>query len=517
MTLLHATRTFDLPTPFGPRTDGGCFCWQQLGRWVMALVFVAVGGLSFGARGIADDGDSVKGSRPNFIFLLLDDAGWTDTGAFGGRMLTPHLDRLAADGIAFSDAHSPAPNCSPSRAGILTGRIPARSGIYSYLPVAHPMHLRADEITVADLAVQAGYRTGIFGKWHLSDLDNDDQPGPLDQGFEVAFTTSNNAAPSHRDPVNFRRNGQAVGKIEGYSCQILVDETIDWLESIGAGQEDAAPFLACLWFHEPHTPIASPPELVQACLERHPDLTRRQAEYLANIENVDRAVGRLLDWLDQRDLARETVIWFTSDNGPLNHFSKGDLRGLKSHVWEGGHRVPAIVRWTGRIQPGIWCSVPVSGIDFLPTFCELVGIQVPADRTIDGVSQVPLWLGREDAFHRPTPLYWYFYRLNPSLAMRDGDWCIVAHTDDADRPKAHPLLREDMPRVLQAKPVRWQLFHLGRDRGQTTDLADDEPQQLERMKRQLDKLHAEVLAEGIRWDIPESYQSRANRRVWDSE
>ncbi len=517
MSPLYTIRIFGLRVLLGSPNTGGWTSWQECGRWAMILVFAAVGGLGFDAQGIADEPESVQGSRPNFIFLLLDDAGWTDIGAFGGRMLTPHLDGLAADGISFSDAHSPAPNCSPSRAAILTGRIPARSGIYSYLPPAHPMHLRAEEITVADLARQAGYRTGLFGKWHLSDLDNPDQPGPLEQGFEYSFATSNNAAPSHRDPVNFRRNGQAVGKVEGYSCQILVDETIGWLDSIGAGREDADPFLACVWFHEPHTPIASPPELIEACLQRHPDLTRREAEYLANIENVDRAVGRLLDWLDQRDLARDTVIWFTSDNGPLNAFSKGDLRGLKSHIWEGGHRVPAIVRWTGRIQPGIWCSVPVSGIDFLPTFCELVGIQTPTDRAIDGVSHVPLWLGREDEFHRSTPLYWYFYRLNPSLAMRDGDWCIVAYTDDADRPKAHPLLSEDIPQILETKPVRWKLFHLGRDRGQTTDLADTEAQQLERMKRQLDRLHAEVLAEGVRWDIPASYQSRAKRRVWDSE
>jgi arylsulfatase A len=489
---------------------------RNIAHSVLLVCAVACGCGSW-VQATAAEQAAAAGSRPNVIFLLLDDAGWTDTGAFGGRMLTPHLDRLAAEGMSFTDAHSPAPNCSPSRAGILTGRIPARTGIYSYLPEGHPMHLRAEEITVAELARQAGYRTGHFGKWHLSDPDNRSQPGPLDQGFEMSFSTLNNAEPSHRDPVNFRRNGQRVGKIEGYSCQIVVDETLAWLEAIGAGQENAAPFLACVWFHEPHTPIASPPELVEACLERHPDLNRRQAEYLANIENVDRAVGRLLAWLDRRGLARDTLIWFTSDNGPLNAFSKGELRGLKSNVWEGGHRVPAIVRWPGRIQPGSQCAVPVSGIDFLPTFCELAGVQPPADRTIDGVSLVPLWSGRERDFHRPTPLYWYFYRLNPSLAMRDGDWCLVAHTDDADRPKAHQLLREDMPRVLASKPVRWQLYHLGRDLGQTRDLSDAEPQRLEQMKRQLAELHAEVLADGVDWDIPEKYQAKANRRVWNSE
>ncbi len=461
--------------------------------------------------------DSLTGSRPNVLFVMLDDAGWKDLGIFGGRMSTPNLDRLGNQGMRFTDAHSPAPNCSPSRAGILTGRIPARAGIYSYLPAAHPMHLRAEEVTVAELARQAGYRTGHFGKWHLSELENPAQPGPLDQGFEHSLGTSNNAAPSHLDPVNFRRNGKSVGPLKGYSCQIVVDEVINWLDEIGDDEQDAAPFLACVWFHEPHTPIASPAELIDACRKRHPDLNRREAEYLANIENVDHAFGRLDSWLEQRGLAQNTVVWFTSDNGPLNRFSKGDLRGFKSNVWEGGHRVPAMVRWPGRIRPESFCNVPVSGIDFLPSFCELAGIPVPADRVIDGASQIPLWSGRPDEFTRSTPLYWYFYRLNPSLAVREGKWAMVATTDDAERPKAHPLLGEDLPFVLQSKPIRWELFDLRRDLGQQTDLVEQEPQQAQRMKRMLDALHSNVLANGVRWEIPDSYGTNAQRRIWNSE
>lgn len=482
-----------------------------------ALLVAALAAVSLFVSAGAADADNPAGSRPNVLFLLLDDAGWADTGAYGGRMLTPHLDRLAAEGVRFSNAHSPAPNCSPSRAGILTGRIPARTGIYSYLPSDHPMHLPGEEITAAELARDAGYRTGHFGKWHLSDLDNSDQPGPLDQGFETSLATSNNAAPSHRNPVNFQRDGGPLGKVEDYSCQIVVDEALAWLEAIEAGKPDAAPFLGCLWFHEPHTPIASPPDLVEAALERHPGIGRKAAEYLANIENVDRAVGRLLAALDERGLAEDTVIWFTSDNGPLAPFSRGELRGVKSNVWEGGHRVPAFVRWPGRIEAGRECDVPVSGLDFLPTFCALAGIEPPADRPLDGADQLPLWTGEEADFTRETPLYWYFYRLNPSLALRDGDWSIVAHTDDADRPKAHPLLREDMPRVLASEPVRWQLFHLGRDPGQTRDLSDEEPEKLKEMKRRLSDLHRDVLADTPAWDIPADYRADSKRRVWDSE
>lgn len=453
--------------------------------------------------------------KPNVILLLLDDAGWTDTGGFGGRMQTPTFDRLGTEGMRFSDCHAAAPNCSPSRAGILTGRNPTRVGIYSYLPENHPMHLRAEEITVAELARGAGYRTGHFGKWHVSDLDNKTQPGPLEQGFDYSLATSNNAAPSHRDPVNFVRNGKPVGKIEGYSCQIVVDEALAWLKGIGASGKKAAPFLACLWFHEPHTPIASPPELVAAYQDRYPGISPREATYLANVENVDRAVGRLLAQLDQWGLADDTVIWFTSDNGPVSASSRGELRGLKSNVWEGGHRVPGIIRWPGRVAAGSHCDVPVSGIDFLPTFCALAGIELPRDRVIDGVSLLPLWLGQPATFRRDTPLYWNFYRLTPSLAIREGDWALVARTDDADRPKAHQLLREDMPYMRTAKPNQFELYNLRQDPGQTRDLSSEHPDRLEQLKQRLLKLHREIMEEGVAWDIPADYLSDAPRRVWD--
>lgn len=479
---------------------------------------------------IAEASSSPSGPRPNVILLLLDDAGWKDVGSFGGRMKTPHLDRLAADGMRFTDCHSPAPNCSPSRAGILTGRIPARAGIYSYLPPGHPMHLRGEETTVAELARDTGYRTGHFGKWHLSELENDDQPGPLDQGFEYSLGTSNNASPSHRDPVNFVRNGEPVGKVEGYSCQIVVDEAIGWIESVrgvagkgddGADDRDekrqaAEPFLACLWFHEPHTPIASPPEMIDAVQQREPGISRRRATYLANLENVDAAVGRLLERLERLGIADDTVIWFTSDNGPLRAESRGPLRGVKSNVWEGGHRVPGVIRWPGRVAAGSECDVPVSGVDFLPTFCAMAGAELPGDREIDGVSLMSLLEGRGDEFRRDTPLYWFFYRLNPSLAIRDGDWALVARTNDAERPKAHPLTREDTPRILESKPVSFRLFDLGEEIGQRRDLADDRPRRFSEMRRKMIELHADVLQDAVEWQIPAEYRADARRRVWDS-
>ncbi|MGI9470053.1 MAG: sulfatase, partial [Rubripirellula sp.] len=453
-----------------------------------------------------------EAAKPNFLVLLLDDAGWTDVACFGSQIQTPNIDGLADEGMKFTDCHSAAPNCSPSRAGLLTGRTPSRVGIYSYLPAGHVMHLRDDEVTVAELLQANGYRTGHFGKWHLSRLESD-QPQPSDQGFDYSLGTDNNASPSHRNPNNFVRNGQAVGEIEGYSCQIVVDETIQWLEESGTDSED--PFFACVWFHEPHTPIASPPELVEKYQRRFPDLTKKQATYFANIHNVDEAIGRLLAKVDQMGISQDTVIFFTSDNGPLNAFSSVGLRGKKSNVWEGGHRVPGIFRWPGKIEAGSECAAPVCGVDYLPTVCEIAGIETPQDRELDGVSLLPLLKGDADELKREKPLYWFFYRLNPSLAIRDGNWSLIANTNDATRPKTHALIAKDMPAIRASEPVAFQLYDLSADLNQRNDVAGTHPEVLQRLQERSRSMHREVMTDGVEWAIPESYGAGKVSKIWE--
>ncbi len=453
--------------------------------------------------------------KPNFLIILLDDAGWTDVGCFGSRIQTPNIDRVASEGMRFTDCHSAAPNCSPSRAGLLTGRTPSRVGIYSYLPANHVMHLRDEEITIAELLKSDGYHTGHFGKWHLSRLQSD-QPQPSDQGFDYSLGTDNNAAPSHFNPTNFVRNGKAAGKMAGYSCQIVVDETIDWLDQIDAGKTNE-PFFACVWFHEPHTPIASPPDLVEKYRKLYPQLNEKQATYYANVENVDRAVGRLMNKLDKLQIADNTVVFVTSDNGPLNEFSCVGLRGRKSHVWEGGHRVPGIFRWPGRIDASSVCPVAISAVDYLPTVCEIAGIKPPRDRSLDGASILPLLVGKSDVFQRTKPLYWFFYRLNPSLAVREGKWVLIANTNDAQRPKTHPLVRDDMPMIRTSKPIEFQLYDLNADPGQQHDLASINPEVLDRLKYKAIEMHRDVVAEGFDWDIPPEYGASSKRQIWNSQ
>ena len=453
--------------------------------------------------------------RPNILVLLLDDAGWTDVGCFGSQIETPNIDRLADQGMRFTDCHSAAPNCSPSRAGLLTGRTPSRVGIYSYLPPQHVMHLRSEEITLAELLKDAGYRTGHFGKWHLSRLESD-QPSPADQGFEYSLGTDNNASPSHLNPNNFVRNGKAVGEMKGYSCQIVAEESLAWIRRIRMDTSDD-PFFACVWFHEPHTPIASPPELIKKYQSRFPNLSEKEATYHANVENADAAIGKVLAGLQELGIDDDTLIFFTSDNGPLNRFSRVGLRGQKSHVWEGGHRVPGIFRWPGKIKAGSECSVPICSTDFLPTVCEIVDIVAPTDRTLDGTSIMPLLSNNNAGFKRGRPLYWFFYRLNPALAIRDGRWSLIADTNDADREKAHQLLREDMPRIRDSKPVLFQMFDVSEDLGQQNELSDVNPKELRRLKAEMNTMHRDVVNEGFQWDVPADYGEGKTRKIWNSE
>ena len=360
--------------------------------------------------------------KPDFIHIMLDDSGWTDFGCYGSQIETPNIDKVAKEGMRFTDCHSAAPNCSPARAGVLTGRTPSRVGMYSYRPSGHVMHLKAEEITLAEVLKKSGYHTGHFGKWHLSTLLDPKQASPGDQGFDYSLGTDNNASPSHLNPVNFVRNGEKVGKMEGYSCQIVVDETIAWMDKMKAKEE---PFFACVWFHEPHTPIASPSALVEKYQKKYPNLSKKDATYFANIENVDKATGRLMDHLKKLGIDDNTMVMITSDNGGLNKFSNGDLRGKKSNVWEGGHRVPGIFRWPGKIPAGKESKVPVSGVDYLPTVCEFAGVDLPKVK-LDGTSMASLLTGKTQSLERETPLYWFFYRLNPSLTLREGRWALVS-------------------------------------------------------------------------------------------
>ncbi|MEK6235911.1 MAG: sulfatase-like hydrolase/transferase, partial [Planctomycetales bacterium] len=209
-------------------------------------------------------------AKPNIVVILCDDLGYGDLACYGHpHIKTPNLDRMAKDGVRLTDFYSTAPVCSPSRVGLLTGRSPNRAGVYDWIPASGNaakgrgrVHMRRSETTIPALLKDAGYATCVSGKWHCNAAFNSPkQPQPSDFGFDHWFATQNNAAPSHANPRNFVRNGKPVGPLQGYSCQIVVDEAIGWLEG-HLRNNPRQPFFLYVPFHEPHEPVASPPELV---------------------------------------------------------------------------------------------------------------------------------------------------------------------------------------------------------------------------------------------------------------
>ncbi len=442
--------------------------------------------------------------RTNFLVILCDDLGYGDLACFGHPVIkTPTLDRLAAEGIRLTSCYAAAPVCSPSRSGLLTGRNPNRFGVYDWIPARHPMHLGRGEITIAQLLQQAGYATGHFGKWHCNGQFNaPTQPQPGDQGFDHWFSTQNNAAPSHLNPVNFVRNGEPVGRTNGYSCQVVADEVIDWLRTKRSADR---PFFAFVCFHETHEPIASPPELAA----QYPNARNaNEALYFANVANVDRAVARLLKALDDLGAADNTFVLFTSDNGPetLRRYgepgarcygSPGPLRGMKLHIYDGGIRVPGIIRWPGHTRAGQVTDEPVCSVDLLPTFCEIAGIAPPSDRAIDGASLLPVLEGRP--IRRTTPLFWFYCLAlgRPKAALRDGDWKLVAHWDL--EPLTDGITPETVRAIKRARLIDFELYNLRDDIGEKQDLARQQPQRVEAMAATLRGLFRQVQAECPLW------------------
>jgi arylsulfatase A len=453
-------------------------------------------------------------TRPNFLVILCDDLGWGDLASYGHPQIqTPHLDRMAKEGIRYTSFYSAAPVCSPARVGLLTGRNPNRAGVYDWIPnfgparvsekdSRHLVHLRRDEVTLPRLLQQAGYATAVAGKWHCNARFNHPaQAQPHDAGFDHWFATQNNAAPSHQNPSNYVRNGKPVGPLEGYSCLLAAREAIGWLEQQRARKPEQ-PFFLYVPFHEPHEPVASPPELVAKYQGKARN--ENEAQYFANVENVDAAVGELLAALDRLELAPDTIVLFTSDNGPetldryrgsqRSYGSPGPLRGMKLWTTEAGVRVPGILRWPSQIKPGQVSDEPVSALDLLPTFSALAGVKVPARLHLDGVDFRSAFNG--GAINRSQPLFWiYFNALNEQrVALRDGPWKLLAKLDDGALPKFENVTEATAPAVREAKLTGYSLYKLTEDISEARDLTAHEPDRVRQLAAKMESLYREMTA-----------------------
>lgn len=433
--------------------------------------------------GLCLTGDALCAAEkaPNIVIFLADDLGYGDLACYGNSVIkTPNLDAFAKQGMRLTQCYSASAVCSPSRSAILTGRTPYRNGVFTWIPENRSPYLRTSEITSARLLKENGYATAHVGKWHLNGYFNQpNHPQPSDHGFDYWYSTQNNAAPSHKNPNNFVRNGQAVGELAGYSALLVADEAIRWLKD---GRDSSKPFFLCVWTHEPHLPIESDPQY-QTPYEgiENPDIRQHHG----NVTQLDAAFGKLMWALDEMKLGDDTFVVFTADNGPEGNGdngrtrgSTGGLRGRKRDVYEGGIRVPGIVRWPGKVRPGTTSDMPVIGSDLFPTVLSIAGVTLPSDRVIDGGNLLPL-LTQGKGVERSRPLYWRcaIARTPIKTAMRIGDWKVVA--------------TEDLGRM--------ELYDLKNDPLEKTDLAAANPGKFAEMKSELEKLNAEIEAEGPKW------------------
>lgn len=458
---------------------------------------------------------------PNIIQIVADDMGYGDFGCFNfGASQTPHLDALLQEGVCLTQHYSASPLCAPARAALLTGRYPHRTGVIDTICLSRRDCLAVRETTLADLLGGAGYRTGCIGKWHSGSVEPRYHPNA--RGFEefVGFRAGWNNYFDYRLDWN--------GKLEPgdgtYITDVFSDQAVDFVE-----RRQKEPFYLHLAYSAPHFPLEVPEEDLRPFAEtgRHTDAVAR---IYAMIRRMDAGIGRLLETLDRLGLRENTIVSFTSDNGPQfsgsgeecsDRFNCG-FRGAKGSVHEGGIRVPLAIRWPAGLEGGRHFHDLVHFSDWLPTLCAAAGVEPPTDRPIDGVDILPALRGEGHKRLR-TQRFWQWSRAVPvvthNAAMRDGDWKLVrpgaelANTMTPLPGWDHDLrLYQDVdffpekyiggipeaqgvPPCVGAEPDPPLLFNLANDPLETTNLADQHPNRLSRMLRALENWFDEVEAE----------------------
>lgn len=471
----------------------------------MRLLSVCMCLLSFGMSATAAE-------RPNFVFFLVDDLGYMDIGAYNPATFyeTPHVDRLAAEGMRFTNGYAACPVCSPTRFSIMTGKYPTRAGATDwftgkragrFLPAELNDVMPLSEVTLAEALREQGYRTAFLGKWHLGPTA---EYWPEAQGFEINIGGHNAGSPPGGYFAPYKNPKMTSGPPGEHLPMRLAAEANKILE-----QFQGEPFLLYFSCHSVHTPLQAPADLIakyeakakRLGLHDRPEfadeeqiwpideprqvrILQRHATYAAMVEAMDTAVGLVLAKLRELKLDDQTVVCFTSDNGGLatsegSPTSNLPLRGGKGWLYEGGIREPFVVKWPGVTPPNSTCDVPVISTDFYPTLLEIAGLPAKPDQTLDGVSLVPL-LKQMSAPTREA-LYWHYPHYSnqggfPGGAMRAGDWKLVERYEDG----------------------RVHLFNLRDDLGEQHDLAEAMPDRVAGMRQQLHGWYREVGAKFLR-------------------
>jgi arylsulfatase A len=427
----------------------------RTGRSMSSIVLRAILGLLVLLSGLTPQVDGAQTDRPNIVLILIDDMGWRDLGCTGSDLYrTPHIDALARGGMRFTQAYAAAPICSPTRASILTGQHPARLGMTDWLPGRRDMpsqkllrpqlanHLPEDSITLAEALNRRGYRTAHIGKWHLGGSEY----GPEKNGFEVNIGGTQAGSP----PGGYFKFNTPTLKLEAgeYLTDRLRDEAVRFIED-----NHSRPFFVYLAHYAVHIPL-QPKEDAAARYRQgfkpDPDAIHTNPVYAAMVESVDDSVRRILEKLDELSLAKNTIVVFTSDNGGLSvregantpATSNHPLRAGKGYLYEGGIRVPLLIRWPAAAKAGTTCDVPVASADLYSSLIAAAG--ATGNQIVDGQSLLPL-LKQQDGF-QPRALYWHYPHYSnqggkPSGAVRKGDWKLIEFFEGGRRELYN--LRED--------------------------------------------------------------------------
>jgi arylsulfatase A-like enzyme len=431
--------------------------------------------------------------RPNIVLCMADDQGWGDMGYYGHPVLkTPNFDDMAARGLRFDRFYAAAPVCSPTRGSVLTGRHPNRFGCFKW-----GFPIRPQEITIAEVLKEAGYATGHFGKWHLGSVCKGSPVNPGAKGFDEWFSAPNFF---DNDPI-MSREGVAV-PTPGESSMITVDAALAFIRKQAAASQ---PFLAVVWFGNPHAPHEALPE----DLALYPDQDKKLRNYYGEVTAMDRAFGKLRQELGTLGIRDHTILWYCSDNGGLPGVGVTGGRGNKGQIYEGGLRVPALLEWPARLKRARITNVPANTSDIFPTLVDLLGIQPETRRPLDGVSLVPLLEGRMET--RPKPMGFWDHP-TPGRAMASKAWMASLYKaqqvgKEVDDP-AHQALdagqittqypEDSFPGHAAWLDWPWKLHRIetkGRVRMELYNLADDPEESRDLAARRPDR--TESLREGL--------------------
>ncbi len=452
----------------------------------------------------------IEKTKPNIVFIFIDDMGWTDLGYMGSEYYeTPAIDHLAGKGMVFTNAYSNAANCAPTRASLLTGQYSPRHGVYTVgvstrgkseyrriIPTENSKEISFDKITIAESLKKAGYVSAAIGKWNVGNK-------PEEHGFDYAIDRGELGIMGH-----FGRNGE-------YLTDIFTDKAISFINENNP-KTTGKPFFVYLAHHAVHTPIQAKEDYVEEFESKIPSGCHNNPTYAAMIRSIDESVNRINKTLDEMELSENTILIFFSDNGGHGTYTcQKPLRGGKGMFYEGGIRVPMFVYWPGRVKPGENCNEAVIGTDFYPTFLELAGLAEPENYILDGQSVVPMIQGKK--FDEREPLFWHFpsylqsyeglrdesrdsiFRTRPVSVIRKGEWKLLMFHEEWS-------LDGGIDKVNSNNSI--ELYNLKDDIGEQNNLAEINPEKRD-----------ELLEELLQWqkDISAPVPTEPNPEYQDTE